>query len=79
MRSKSNLILDLILFASGFLLAISGFSRWLMPRGKYFILNRYAWGTLHRWISIIFSTLVLIHLFSHWGWLVSMFRHNGKN
>lgn len=32
--------------------------------------DRHAWGSLHFWISFAFFSLLAVHLFLHWRWIV---------
>ncbi|MEW6066451.1 MAG: DUF4405 domain-containing protein [Bacillota bacterium] len=83
-KSIINYVMGWLLFLTVFGLAFSGFVRWLIlpspGRGgirglePFFIFTRHTWTDIHHLLAIIFSLLVLIHIYLHWEWFVSTTR-----
>ncbi|MEE9605637.1 MAG: DUF4405 domain-containing protein [Candidatus Scalindua sp.] len=77
-RSKLNFIFDAIAFAGFVFLTTTGvLMRYILPPGsRRFVtiwgLDRHAWGDIHFWISIVFLSLLAMHLLLHWRWIVNI-------
>jgi hypothetical protein len=39
------------------------------PVLEFWNLSRHQWGSVHFWVSMIFVTAILLHLFLHWKWV----------
>lgn len=74
-RSNLNLIIDIIAFAGFVALTTTGvLMRYLLPPGSgrfstIWGLDRHEWGGIHFWLSIIFFSILALHLILHWRWL----------
>lgn len=94
MNNKNNLnfIINLLMFLSiaflsgiGFLLKHSGIIiRKMSLKGvsasvTFLGLKGRQWGQIHFWVSILFLSLLLIHIILHWGWIVSTYKNMIKN
>lgn len=68
---------------------MSGFVRWLvLPGGggygfrggrwpsaeAVFIFTRTTWMSIHKFLSVVFVCLLVVHIVLHWDWLVAMVR-----
>ena len=92
---KKNYFLDLLLFIVFILSAFSGMVLGHIShhgnsyRGgsqgvlhcPYTVLSlsRYTWRTIHTWSSFLLVFLVLIHLFTHRQWIISMTKNIFKS
>jgi hypothetical protein len=79
-QPEKNFFIDLIAFI-GFVLLTStgilmryvlspGSGRWKVIWG----LDRHEWGSIHFWISIIFLSILTIHLILHWRWIMTFIK-----
>jgi hypothetical protein len=69
-RAKLNYFVDLGLFISFILVALTGIIKFpLFGLRKVYFWNMHI---IHDWSGIILTCLVLIHLILHWNWIVSM-------
>ena len=77
-RIHLNFIIDMIAFAGFVFLTTTGvILHYLLPPGSGHFstlwgLGRHQWGTLHFWISVVFFSILALHLMLHWRWLVSL-------
>ena len=77
-RTHLNFIIDIIAFAGFVFLTTTGvLLHYLLPPGSgHFAtlwgLDRHQWGTLHFWISVVFFSVLALHLVLHWRWLASL-------
>jgi len=77
-RPKINFIIDIIAFIAFVLLTTTGIlMRYILPPGSgkhatIWSMDRHEWGTIHFWISILFFSILALHLFTHWKWIVSL-------
>ncbi len=75
-QSDLNFIVDLLAFTGFLMMTTSGvLMRYLLPPGSgYFStiwgLDRHQWGGVHFWVSIGFFSVLALHLFLHWRWIV---------
>jgi hypothetical protein len=96
-QTKKNWWVDLTLSGSALMAAFSGVYFLFLPSGGYrggrnflynvqFLFTRQTWDDLHTWGGVAMIAAVIIHLASHWKWVVSMtkrifnelFRRNGS-
>jgi hypothetical protein len=79
-RPKLNFIIDILAFIAFVLLTTTGIlMRYILPpgSGKHNLIwgmDRHEWGTIHFWISILFFSILAMHLFTHWKWILSLIR-----
>ena len=84
-RPKLNFIIDIIAFIAFVLLTTTGIlMRYILPpgSGKHTLIwgmDRHEWGTVHFWISILFFSILALHLFTHWKWIVSLVKGRPKD
>ena len=84
-RPKLNFIIDIIAFFAFVLLTTTGIlMRYILPpgSGKHALIwnmDRHEWGTIHFWISILFFSILALHLFTHWRWIVSLVKGRPKD
>jgi hypothetical protein len=77
-------LIDVIGFIAFLFLTSSGILLYyLLPPGsgrwtQLWSLNRHDWGTLHLWLALLFFTLMALHLFTHWHFIVSLLRGRVK-
>lgn len=83
-RSKLNFIIDNVAFIAFLLLTTTGILlRYILPPGSgkhstIWNLDRHEWGGIHFWISVTFFSILAIHLFLHWRWIVSLVKGRPK-
>jgi len=77
-RTKTNFIVDAVSFAGfTFLIATGVLVRYVLPPGSghtttLWGLDRHQWGGIHFWIAVLFLSVMAIHLFLHWRWIISV-------
>lgn len=77
-RTISNFIIDAIAFVGFVFLITTGvLMRYVLPPGSghystIWGFDRHEWGGLHFWISVVFFSLLAVHLVLHWRWIVSV-------
>ena len=77
-RSKFNFIIDIVAFIAFLLLTTTGILlRYILPPGSgkhstIWSLDRHEWGGIHFWISVTFFSILALHLFLHWRWILSL-------
>ena len=77
-RTNLNLVVDVAAFGGFVFLATTGvLMRYILPAGSgrystIWGLDRHEWGGIHFWISVIFFSLLVIHLILHWRWVASV-------
>jgi hypothetical protein len=77
-RSNLNFIVDVIAFIGFVVLTTTGvLMRYILPPGSghystIWGLDRHEWGGLHFWISVVFFSILALHLVLHWRWIVSV-------
>jgi hypothetical protein len=86
-RTKQNIVIDTIAFIGFVLLTSTGvLMRYVLPPGSgrskiIWGLDRHGWGSIHFWISIIFLSVLSIHLILHWRWILAVIKgrpHEGS-
>lgn len=79
-RPEKNFIIDAIAFIGFILLTSTGIlMRYVLPPGSgrwKFIwgLDRHEWGSIHFWISVIFLSILTVHLILHWRWIIAFIK-----
>jgi hypothetical protein len=84
-QTQRNWWIDIILFTSAVIAAITGIYFLFLPSGGYqggwnpyynvqILFQRETWDDLHTWGGLIMIAIVVIHLVIHWSWIVSMVR-----
>ncbi len=87
MKNKGFLLfwVDLLSLVSLFgLLGTGSILEWILPHGGqggrhgqrardalWLGISRHDWGEIHFWISVAFTSLILLHLLLHFGWIRS--------
>jgi hypothetical protein len=77
-RTSKNITIDTIAFIGFVLLTTTGIlMRYVLPPGSgrfkvIWGLDRHGWGSIHFWISILFLSILTIHLVLHWRWIVTV-------
>ena len=77
-RSKLNFIFDAVAFAGFVFLTTTGvLMRYVLPPGSrrfttIWGLDRHGWGNIHFWISIVFLSILSMHLQLHWRWAMNI-------
>ena len=77
-RTNLNFILDVSAFVGFVMLTTTGvLMRYILPPGSghystIWGLDRHEWGGIHFWISVIFFSVLTLHLVLHWRWIVSV-------
>jgi hypothetical protein len=77
-RPIQNFTIDTIAFIGFVLLTTTGvLMRYVLPPGSgrfkaIWGLDRHEWGSIHFWISIVFLSVLAIHLVLHWRWIVTV-------
>jgi len=77
-RTILNFIIDAIAFVGFVVLITTGvLMRYVLPPGSghystIWGFDRHEWGGLHFWISVVFFSLLAVHLVLHWRWIVSV-------
>jgi cytochrome b subunit of formate dehydrogenase len=84
-QTRNNWFIDLGLFISAVLAALSGIYFLFLPVNGYqggrnpmyginILFDRHTWGDLHNWAGLVMVIIACIHLIIHWKWVVSMTR-----
>lgn len=77
-RSNLNFFVDAVAFIGFALLTTTGvLMRYILPPGSgHFAtiwgFDRHEWGGIHFWVSILFFSLLALHLLLHWRWIVNV-------
>ncbi|MGR9054188.1 MAG: DUF4405 domain-containing protein [Gammaproteobacteria bacterium] len=77
-QTHVNFIIDALAFIAFVFLTSTGvLLHYLLPPGSghntlLWGLDRHQWGFLHFWISVVFFSLLALHLFLHWRWLINL-------
>lgn len=79
-KPKVNFIIDSLAFGAFFFLITTGvLMRYILPPGSGHFstiwgMDRHQWGTIHFWISIVFFSILALHLILHWKWVISIIK-----
>ena len=79
-RPEKNFFIDAAAFIGFVLLTSTGIlMRYVLPPGSgrwkvIWGLDRHEWGSIHFWISIIFLSVLTIHLILHWRWIITFIK-----
>lgn len=82
-QTRNNWLVDLALFSSALVVAISGIYFLFLPQGGFrggrnpfydlqIIFSRATWENFHTWSGILMITIVAVHLPLHWSWVTNM-------
>ncbi len=77
-RTNLNFIIDTVAFIGFVLLTTTGvLMRYVLPPGSgsdstIWGLDRHEWGGVHFWISVIFFSILALHLVLHWRWIANV-------
>ena len=78
-RKNLNFIIDSIAFVILMVMTSTGLlMRYYLPPGlcdkrhTMLGLQRHEWGDLHFWLAIAFFSLMALHIFLHWRWIVGV-------
>ena len=77
-RTNLNFIIDTVAFIGFVLLTTTGaLMRYVLPpgRGSYSTvwgLDRHEWGGIHFWVSVVFFSILALHLVLHWRWIANV-------
>jgi Domain of unknown function (DUF4405) len=77
-RTDLNFIIDVTAFIGFIVLTTTGvLMRYILPPGSghystIWGLDRHEWGGIHFWISVVFFSLLALHLILHWRWIMSV-------
>jgi hypothetical protein len=77
-RVNLNFIVDAVAFAGFVLLTTTGvLMRYVLPPGSghystIWGLDRHEWGGIHFWVSVVFFSILALHLILHWRWIASV-------
>lgn len=83
-RTEKNFFIDSIAFIGFVLLTSTGIlMRYVLPPGSgrwkvIWGLDRHEWGSIHFWISIIFLSVLTIHLVLHWRWIATFLKRRPR-
>ena len=79
-RSTLILLIDYIAFIGFIFLTSSGILlHYLLPPGsgrwaEVWSMNRHEWGYIHFWISVIFFSVLSLHLLFHWKVIINLLK-----
>lgn len=77
-RTHLNFLVDFLAFAGFVVLTTTGvLMRYVLPPGSghystIWSLDRHEWGGIHFWVSLVFFSLLTLHLVLHWRWIASV-------
>jgi hypothetical protein len=77
-RAKLNFAVDTVAFMAFVLLIATGILiRYVLPPGsghfsELWGMDRHEWGEIHFWIAVTLLGSLVLHLFLHWRWIISM-------
>lgn len=88
-QTKKNWWVDITLFSSAIIAALSGIYFLFIPSGGYrggrnplynvqVLFARQTWDDLHTWGGVAMVAAAIIHLAFHWPWVVNMARRTVK-
>jgi hypothetical protein len=74
-RRHLNFLVDFLAFAGFVVLTTTGvLMRYVLPPGSghyatIWNFDRHQWGGIHFWVSVVFFSLLALHLILHWRWI----------
>ncbi len=78
-KRNLNFIIDSVAFVILMVMTSSGLlMRYCLPPGRcdkrhtMLGLQRHEWGDLHFWLALVFFSLMALHIFLHWRWIVGV-------
>jgi hypothetical protein len=76
-RPLINMLVDFLsLLVFSFMISTGLLLKFVLPprsgRETCFGLTRHEWGDVHFYVSILFLTVLFIHILLHWAWIQSM-------
>lgn len=77
-RVNLNFFIDFVAFIGFALMTTTGIlMRYLLPPGSghystIWGLDRHDWGGIHFWVSLVFFSVLALHLVLHWRWIISV-------
>lgn len=77
-KSNQNFIIDsLAIIAFIFLTTTGILMRFMLPPGSgknatIWSLDRHEWGAIHFWLSVVFFSILVLHLIYHWRWIIKV-------
>ena len=82
-QTRLNWLIDLSIFSSGLLAAITGIYFLFLPSGGYrggrnpmygvtILFDRHTWEDWHIWTGIAMIVVALVHIVIHWQWIKTM-------
>lgn len=87
-QTRRNWLMDVGLFFSGLLAALTGIYFLYLPSGYQggrnpmynvqILFERATWDDLHTWSGVIMIVIAIIHIVLHWPWVISMTRRSFK-
>jgi hypothetical protein len=83
-RASFISLTDVIGFIAFVFLTSSGILLYyLLPPGsgrwaQIWEMNRHEWGAIHLWLAVLFFTLMALHLFTHWRFILGLFKGHIK-
>ena len=77
-KSNQNFTVDLLAIIVFIFLTTTGvLMKYLLPPGSgkhstIWNLDRHQWGDIHFWLSVVFFSILALHLFYHWRWIIKV-------
>jgi len=77
-KRAQNFVIDSVGFAGFLFLVGTGvLMRYVLPPGSgtgltVWGMDRHGWGSIHFWLAVTFLSVLAIHLFLHWKWILAM-------
>lgn len=83
-RASLISLIDIIGFIAFVFLTSSGILLYyLLPPGsgrwaQLWEMNRHQWGEIHLWLALLFFALMALHLFTHWHFILALFKGRAR-
>ncbi|HNQ77349.1 MAG TPA: DUF4405 domain-containing protein [Acidobacteriota bacterium] len=78
-KRNLNFIIDSVAFVILMVMTSTGvLMRYFLPPGRcdkrhtMLGLQRHEWGDLHFWLALVFFSLMAVHIYLHWKWIVGV-------
>jgi hypothetical protein len=77
-KSNQNFTIDLLAIIAFIFLTTTGvLMKYLLPTGSgkhstIWNLDHHKWGDIHFWLSVVFFSILALHLFYHWRWIIKV-------